>query len=230
MPFFPEKNLLLIQIPSNGGKKIIEHLGEKEDWFLNEYSKTNLPKKRKRLSPFQKPSIPANNSVYDFFKRKMIYGCYGGEFAFQYTTLTEIISMQLIPDEVIQESRIIAIHRHPLERIKSIFKDFALPCKMNFEEFCINIVDKPWMGKLNHTQLTYLRPQLDFITVNGEIPESVELIPITTLSGWLQKNYDINLVEELDILDYDPNIIITDKCKKIINQKYKKDYKAFKYI
>ena len=178
-------------------------------------------------------NYPKTNSEdfidWDFLKRKMVYGYYGEGFAFQHATLSEVIGLRLVPPEILYGSRVVAVYRHPMERAKSIFKYWLWYKQMSFEDFCVNYVDKPWKAKLTHLQFTHLRPQFDFVSVNGTVPNWVELISIDELSNWLFINYKIKVEDYAKKIPIDIRIVVTDKCEEIIQSRYENDYTYFNY-
>jgi len=239
MPFFPDKNCLFIHIPKNAGSYIDDYLGLPTGFGLNDspsdLNKASLIKLIKKQL-FSMPFIADSSRKKDsrlFAMRKMLFGYFGGGYAFQHSTLEELISMRLVDDALLTDVFCFAIHRHPEERVKSIYKYWKFYQVMSFEEFCLDVVRTPWLPNLTHTQLTHLRPQIDFVKINGSIPDYMNMIPMDSLEQFFTlmhkerswpspRNKILNKSDSI-------SIHVSGVARDIIQDRYHDDYRQFGY-
>ena len=127
IPLFPDLlinaffllKILFIHIPKNAGSSVLNFLGDRPDWDLNNQPKVYPPtfSFRSKVKSF----LTFRNSADDQKKSTYLFGTGLGSYYLQHATLSEIISLGLLAPSDLQQMRIFCVTRDPYDRIKSIY-------------------------------------------------------------------------------------------------------------
>ena len=129
---------------------------------------------------------------------------------------------------------IFSVCRNPVDRVISIYKYWGFSRSISFDVFCSDIIARPWALPLSHTLLTHLRPQFDFVSLNGSIPSYIKLIRYENLgvevnrmareNGW--NNFPATT--KFNISD-SSKVVVSPPSLEIIKSTYRRDFDAFGY-
>lgn len=235
MPYFPDKNCLFIHIPKCAGTYVENHL----DLPLS-FGLLDRPSPRTRISKkiISKLKLLINKEsdqqIVAFAKRRMLFGYGLGGFALQHATLAEILGLRLIDPPTLQSSFVFSVHRDPIHRAISVYKYWNFNRKMSFSQFCEDVIANPWRANLTHSQLTHLRRQVDFVMIDGYIPDYVKMVPLHALNDFLIKISDQfgwpkPSENPLNVSESSNDFPLLTKDVDLIQERYAADFEAFGY-
>jgi len=231
MPYFKDKNILFIHIPKNAGMYIEKQLGIPKQ--IVSYKKpTDAPSLYEFIKLKAKKIIKKNYIIN--LEKKYLYGQFGGAYIFQHASLSEILTYRMLDIEDIENAIILAVHRHPVDRIKSIYKYWGFYKKMSFDEFCENYVKSPKNIINNFGLLMHLKSQYSYVAYAGHFTDKVEWIKFENLYDDFQKiinkyNLDIKLEKSVVNNSNKCDIKVSKNSLKIIEKAYKDDFDYFGY-
>ena len=238
MPFFPDKKILFIHIPKNAGSSVLNFLGDRPGWDLNNQPKVYPPTFSFRSKV--KSLLTFRNSADDQKKSTYLFGTGLGSYYLQHATLSEIISLGLLAPSDLQQMRIFCVTRDPYDRIKSIYNYWKFNCIYSFDEFCskvVNLESRPYENALTHAMRTHLRPQIDFVNIDGTLPPWLEIVEFKKLSIYLDQlgrtyygtNNAFSSLPRVNKSSANYDFELSNFSKSVIKATYSCDFEAFGY-
>lgn len=235
MPYFKEKNILFIHIPKNAGMYIEKQLGIPSS-IISSQTPTDKPKISSRILHFSKKlrNIILDISDNQQLEIEYLHGQFGGPYAYQHASLSEIISYRMLPEEELENSIILAVHRNPIDRLVSIYKYWGYYKILSFDEFCIKIVANPQNALDNFGLLMHLKTQVSYINDSINYSNKIEWLSFENLDSdlkeFMRKN---NLKTKIDKNKKNESIKksieVSKESLSIIRNVYKEDFVHFGY-
>ena len=238
MPFFPDKKILFVHIPKNAGSSVLTFLGGCSDWELNNQPRVYPPSRslRSRLKSFLLLKSPASVQKQSAY----LYGTGLGSYNLQHATFSEIISLGLLAPSDLHQLLIFCVTRNPYDRVKSIYNYWKFHSVYSFDEFCSKVVSleaRRYEHNLTHVMRTHLRPQIDFVHVDGSLPDQLEVIEFKQLSAYLDKlgqelygiNYAYSSLPRVNKSSDMSHFEMSEFARSIIRSTYSRDFDVFGY-
>ncbi|MDO6565140.1 sulfotransferase family 2 domain-containing protein [Amphritea sp. 1_MG-2023] len=237
MPYFEKNKILFIHIPKNAGMFIEKSLGIPSE--IVHYRKPTDPLSwhKKLRNSFKKiTGIEKKKSESVALEKALLHGQFGGPYTYQHASLQEIIDYRMLPLKTLEDSKILSIHRNPFSRTLSIYHYWGFHRKMNFDNFCKDVVAKPEQYLDNFGLLMHLRPQTSYIKNSGSFENKVEWVCFENLEQEFS-NFSTRHSIHVDGTGMANKINVSNKSKihisktaqEIIKEIYREDFICFDY-
>ena len=204
MPYFEKHNILFIHIPKNAGMYIEKLLGipdsivsyrmpTDKDGFLYSFFK----KLSRRIEFHIQRDVPHHLCLRNRdLCKKYLYGSFGGFYLYQHSSLWEIINYGMLDKDILDNCVILAVHRHPVDRMVSIYKYWGFYKSMAFDDFCFRYIGNRADALDNFGLLMHLRTQVSFVANASPYTERVEWLSFEKLDDDIRefyKKYELSL-------------------------------------
>lgn len=235
MPYFEEHKILFIHIPKNAGMYIEKVLGIPKEIvnYAQPTSKKTLYQKLRGQAVKVKSQLCANKVRKDL-EKKYLYGQFAGPYIFQHASLSEIVSYRMLDKETIENSKILAVHRNPIDRAISIYKYWGLYKRVSFDDFCSGYILNPKNAIDNFGLLVHLKPQASFVDSSSGYFKRVNWISFENFNFdmndfFIKNNIHNKLYEEKINASSNKSFDISKGSEDIIREVYSDDFELFGY-